>query len=284
MTTDQPSGEPPIIRDLRNSKGHGFECMVFDGLYMPPSLVKGETPETTLESIRDIELYDDDVIICAFPKHSLGVEVVEMLRSGVIEYRKQVKETQEFELIYKEGVDALPAPRTLNTHLYLRMLPKQVVEKKIKCIQIMRNPKDACVSFFNQYRYTLAPVGFEGDLGEFTEIYLSGQMFFGSYSDYLLTWKAELDRSPGQPVLELVYEDMKLDPVKSVKDIARFLGLAVTDQFCEEVAHACSFKKMRQVDKDLKEEYDMIKFWKEGDRWLLQKRGSRRLEKLVHCG
>ncbi|XP_046548785.1 sulfotransferase 1A1-like [Haliotis rubra] len=258
MTTDQPSGEPPMEKLLKRP----------------------------LESIRDIELYDDDVIICAFPKcgtHWVW-EVVEMLRSGVIEYRKQVKETQEFELIYKEGVDALPAPRTLNTHLYLRMLPKQVVEKKIKCIQIMRNPKDACVSFFNQYRDTLAPVGFEGDLGEFTEIYLSGQMFFGSYSDYLLTWKAELDRSPGQPVLELVYEDMKLDPVKSVKDIARFLGLAVTDQFCEEVAHACSFKKMRQVDKDLKEEYDMIKFWERGDGWLLQKRGSRRLEKLVHCG
>ncbi|XP_046561657.1 uncharacterized protein LOC124270667 [Haliotis rubra] len=131
-----------------------------------------------------------------------------MLRSGVIEYRKQVKETQEFELIYKEGVDALPSPRTLNTHVYLRMLPKQVVEKKIKCIQIMRNPKNACVSFFNQHIDTLAPVGFEGDLAEFTEIYLSGQMF--SYSDYLLTWKAELAISPGQPVLELVYEDMKL--------------------------------------------------------------------------
>ncbi|XP_067652173.1 sulfotransferase 1B1-like [Haliotis asinina] len=266
MTTDQLTGQLPIVHDLRNSKGHGFQCMVFDGLYMPPFLMTGETAEKTLESIRDIELNDDDVIICAYPKcgtHWVW-EVVEMLRSGVIEYRKQVKDTQELELIYKEGADALSAPRTLNTHLYLRMLPKQVVEKKIKCIQIMRNPKDACVSMFSQFRDTIAPVGFEGDLAEFTEIYLSGQTYFGSYSDYLLTWKAELARSPGQPVLKLFYEDMKRDPLKTVKDIAGFLDLAVTDQFCEDIAHSCSFKKMKQVDKDLKEQFIKKKFWKEG--------------------
>ncbi|XP_048257086.1 sulfotransferase 1B1-like isoform X2 [Haliotis rufescens] len=269
MTTDQPSEALPIVHELRNPKGHGFDCMVFDGLYLfvpPPFMLKGETAEKRLQSIQEIELNDDDVIICAYPKcgtHWLW-EVVEMLRSGVIEYRKEVKETQEFEIIYKEGTDALPAPRTLNTHLPLRMLPKQVVEKKVKCIKIIRNPKDVCVSFFNQYRDTVAPAGFEGDLEEFTELFLYGKICFGAYSDYLLTWKAELARSPGLPVLEMFYEEMKMDPVKSVKNVARFLGLTSTDQFCEDVAFACSFKKMKQLDKEAKEEYAVAKFWKEG--------------------
>ncbi|XP_048257087.1 sulfotransferase 1A1-like isoform X3 [Haliotis rufescens] len=227
MTTDQPSEALPIVHELRNPKGHGFDCMVFDGLYLfvpPPFMLKGETAEKRLQSIQEIELNDDDVIICAYPKcgtHWLW-EVVEMLRSGVIEYRKEVKETQEFEIIYKEGTDALPAPRTLNTHLPLRMLPKQVVEKKVKCIKIIRNPKDVCVSFFNQYRDTVAPAGFEGDLEEFTELFLYGKICFGAYSDYLLTWKAELARSPGLPVLEMFYEEMKMAhrPLNILHDLA----------------------------------------------------------------
>ncbi|XP_046353754.2 sulfotransferase 1B1-like [Haliotis rufescens] len=245
------------VLDLNNSKGHGCKSIVYDGLYLfipPLVLLERRNPFESLQSIKETEMKDDDVIICAYPKcgtHWLW-EVIEMLKSGVIEYRKETKETRMMEAIFKDGIDAIPTPRVLNSHLPLRMLPKQIVEKKVKCIQIVRNPKDVCVSYFNHYRDMVQPFGFEGDFAEFTEAFLTGKLCYGSYSDYLLTWKAELEGSPAVPVLDLVYEDMKHDPVKSVKDVARFLGVTATDMFCEEVAHACSFKKMKQIDKDRK--------------------------------
>ncbi|XP_046546531.1 sulfotransferase 1C4-like [Haliotis rubra] len=196
-----------------------------------------------------------------------------MLKSGAIKYQKDVKETGMVEFLSKDGIEAVPSPRVFNTHLPLRMLPKQVVEKKIKCIQIMRNPKDTCVSFFNHCRDMIPPLGYDGDFVEFTEAFLSEKMVFGSYSTYLLSWKAEVAAAPELPVLDLFYEDMKFDPVKTVKDIARFLGLSSTDQFCEEVANTCSFKKMKKVDQEMKGDIPMT-IWADGKEGTFYRKGE----------
>ncbi|XP_071092969.1 sulfotransferase 1B1-like [Haliotis cracherodii] len=266
------------LPDLRNSKGHGFRCFKHDGVYLlvpPPFMLKGGHPTDRIKSIKEAELKDDDVIILAYPKcgtHWLW-EVLEMLKSGTIKYQKDVKETRMMEFIFKDGIEAVQHPRVFNTHLPLRMLPTQVVEKKVKCIQIMRNPKDACVSFFNHSRDLSEPYGYDGDFAEFTEAFLSGKMPFGSYSSYLLAWKAEVAASPELPVLYMFYEDMKIDPVKAVKDIAKFLKLTSTDQFCEEVAAACSFKKMKKVDQEMKGDLP-LKIWKDGAEGTFYRKGE----------
>ncbi|XP_046353755.1 sulfotransferase 1B1-like [Haliotis rufescens] len=280
MATEKSAMDPNLeeLPDLRNSKGHGFLCFQHDGLYLfvlPPQIMKGRRNTDTVKTVTEAELKDDDIIICAYPKcgtHWLW-EVIEMLISGTIKYQKDVKETRMMEFIFKEGIEAVPPPRVFNTHLPLRMLPKQVVEKKVKCIQIMRNPKDACVSFFNHCRNLVEPQGYEGDFAEFTEAFLSGKLPFGSYSTYLLTWKAEVAASQEFPVLNLFYEEMKFDPVKSVKDIAKFLRLKSTDQFCEEVAAACSFKKMKKVDEEMKGDLP-FKIWKDGSDGTFYRKGE----------
>ncbi|XP_046353757.2 sulfotransferase 1B1-like [Haliotis rufescens] len=267
-----------VLLDLKNSKGHGFYCFKYDELYLyalRPSMLKGSNNKDKIKSIKEAELKDDDIIICAYPKcgtHWLW-EVIEMVKSGTIQYQKDVKETRMMEFIFKDGIEAVAPPRVFNTHLPLRMLPTQVVERKVKCIQIMRNPKDACVSFFNHCRDMEKPYGYDGDFAEFTEAFLSGKMPFGSYSTYLLAWKAEVAASPELPVLNLFYEDMKFDPVKTVKDIAKFLSLTSTDQFCEEVALACSFKKMKTVDEEMKVELP-IKLWKDGTKGTFYRKGE----------
>ncbi|XP_046542808.1 sulfotransferase 1A1-like [Haliotis rubra] len=266
------------LADLRNSKGHGFFCFEHDGLYLfvpPPPMLKEGHPVDRMKSIRESELKDDDIIICAYPKcgtHWLW-EVLEMLISGTIKYQKDVKETRMIEFIFKDGIEAVPQPRVFNSHLPLRMLPKQVVEKKIKCFQIMRNPKDACVSYFNHLRDMEKPYNYEGDFVEFTEAFLSEKLPFGSYSTYLHAWTEEKAAVQDLPVLNLFYEDMKINPVKSVKDIARFLGLSSTDQFCEEVANACSFKKMKKVDQEMKTKPDM-KIWADGTEGTFYRKGE----------
>ncbi|XP_046542813.1 sulfotransferase 1C4-like [Haliotis rubra] len=266
------------LADTKNSKGHGFHCFKHDGLYffmLPEHLVKGQKQVDRIKSVTEAELKDDDIIICAYPKcgtHWLW-EVIEMLISGTIHYQKDVKETRMLEFIFKDGIEAVPQPRVFNTHLPLRMLPKQVVEKKIKCIQIMRNPKDVCVSFFNHLRDVTPPANYEGDFVEFTEAFLSEKIPFGSYSTNLLSWKTEVAAAPELPVLDMYYEDMKTDPVKAAKDIAKFLGLSCTDKYCEEVALACSFKKMKKVDEEMKSDGPM-KIWAEGSEGTFYRKGE----------
>ncbi|XP_067662272.1 sulfotransferase 1C4-like [Haliotis asinina] len=272
---DHDFGELP---DLRNSKGHGFYCLKYDGVYFfvpPPDTLKGGHPLDKIKSIKEVELKDDDIILCAYPKcgtHWLW-EVIEMLISGTVQHQKDVKETRMIEFLFKNGMEALPPRRVFNTHLPLRMLPKQVVEKKIKCIQIMRNPKDTCVSYFNHCRDMVPPYNYEGDFVEFTEAFLTEKIPFGSYSSYILSWKAEVEASPELPVLELFYEDMKTDLAKCVKDIVRFLGITRTDQFCADVALVCSFKKMKQVDLN-REDRIPLKIWADGTGGTFYRKGE----------
>ncbi|XP_046542815.1 sulfotransferase 1A1-like [Haliotis rubra] len=196
-----------------------------------------------------------------------------MLNSGTLQHQKDVKETRMIEFLYKDGIEAVPPRRIFNTHLPLRMLPKQVVEKKIKCIQIMRNPKDTCVSYFNHLRDMVAPYNYEGDFTEFTEAFMSEKIPFGPYSTYLQSWKDEVAAAPGLPTLDIYYEDMKIDPLRSIKDVARFLGLASTGKFCEEVGDACSFKKMKKVDQEMKSGLPM-KMWADGTGGTFYRKGE----------
>ncbi|XP_046561658.1 sulfotransferase 1B1-like [Haliotis rubra] len=256
-----------MVVDLTNSKGHGFRCYQYEGIYWslwPRPIYKGKNPIEEFKRLKDCTMEEDDVIICAYPKcgtHWLW-EITEMLKSGIIRNTKEVKETRMIEFIQKDGIESLQKPKILNTHLPLRMLPTQVVEKKIKCIQIIRNPKDVCVSFFHHKRDTLSSIGYDGDFLEFTEAFLSGKLPFGSYYNYLMTWQKETAREPSLPVLTLHYEDMKLDPIKCIRDIATFLNLTVTDTFCKGIAEACSFDKMKQFDKE--EKHKPFSLWKEG--------------------
>lgn len=52
------------------------------------------------------------------------------------------------EIYRTPDIDALPSPRTLQTHMRFRRLPQHFLENKGKIIYVMRNPKDIAVSMF----------------------------------------------------------------------------------------------------------------------------------------
>ncbi|XP_046561662.1 sulfotransferase 1A2-like isoform X2 [Haliotis rubra] len=251
------------IHDLTNSLGHGFQCLLYGGLYLPrspPSKIKGGNQLENYKSIKAAQLNIDDVVVCAYPKcgsHWL-FEVLGMLTTGSLHHRKSLLRDQMIDFIFKDGIESLPPPRLLATHLPLRMLPTQVAEKRLKCIQIRRNPKDACVSMYNNAKN----MTYEGTFAEFTEAFLSGKLPYGSYHGYLTSWAAEV--SPEQPVFYLYYEDMKVNPLKCVKDMARFLDLDVTDKFCEDLIEACSFKNLKEKEARHKQEGIDPGIWKKG--------------------
>ncbi|XP_067680766.1 sulfotransferase 1A1-like [Haliotis asinina] len=263
----------PEILDYRNANGHGWSFFKNDGLLL--TIVT--TPEANMEMIRKVqklELRNDDVLIAAYPKcgtHWLW-EIVTMLRAGNSKYNKKAKDISMLGTPKSVLVDELPSPRVLNSHLYFRHLPEKLVEKKIKTIFIMRNPKDVSVSFYNHLNGVKMSFRFDGTYSEFLDLFLEGKVPCGSYVHYVKDWLQVKQNHPDLPMLTLFYENLKKDPVKNIRMVADFIGVSVTDELCEQIAEACSFKKMRTADKELKEHIlTAPENWKEGHKGIYRK-------------
>ncbi|XP_046542784.1 sulfotransferase 1B1-like [Haliotis rubra] len=264
----------PEILDYRNENGHGWSFYKNDGVLRKIDT----TPEDDMEMMRKVQKFefrDDDVVIVAYAKcgtHWLW-EIVTMLRAGHSEYNKKTKRVAMLGPGKLEEVDELPSPRVLNSHLHFRHLPKKMVEKRIKTIFIMRNPKDVGVSYYfmlNGVKNT--KFSFDGTFTEYLDLFLEGKVPGGSYADYVKDWLQVKQDHPDLPVLTLFYENLKRDPVNNIKTVADFIGLSVSDELCQQIAEACSFKKMRQADAELKEQvFNVSDFWKKGQQVVFRK-------------
>mmetsp|Transcript_5176 Transcript_5176/g.13952 ORF Transcript_5176/g.13952 Transcript_5176/m.13952 type:complete len:314 (-) Transcript_5176:158-1099(-) len=115
-----------------------------------------------------------------------------------------------------------PAPfRLIKTHLPRSMTP---LSAKAKYVIVTRNPKDVVVSFFHHTRGFEKHYNFaDGSFDVFFDLFLKGEVDFGSYFDFLKAWMAHRD---DDNVLVVKYEDLRRDQEAVVRDIAKFLDSA----------------------------------------------------------
>lgn len=137
----------------------------------------------------------------------------------------------------------MPRPNAIKTHLNYDLQPKHPTAKYII---VLRNPKDACVSFF--YHHTRnASYNYEGrTFSDFFPHWLNGDVECGNYFDWVLSWWRHRDDSN---VLVLFYEDMKVDTKAAIKKIVDFVGLEVTDDTIEKTMNKSSVEYMRDTNK-----------------------------------
>lgn len=77
-------------------------------------------------------------------------EIIGMLLKNKAEYTQRSKVSLFLESLPDlSEVHTIHSPRTLNTHVPYRWLPKQLLENGGKIVHIMRNPKDVAVSMFH---------------------------------------------------------------------------------------------------------------------------------------
>ena len=73
-----------------------------------------------------------------------------------------------------EKINKLESPRILASHLPYAWLPTQLRNNKdIKIINVCRNPKDTCVSFFH-YTKKCAKEMYDGEWSGFLDIFMRG--------------------------------------------------------------------------------------------------------------
>ncbi|VDI27093.1 Hypothetical predicted protein [Mytilus galloprovincialis] len=128
-----------------------------------------------IPSIRNMEMDDDDVIICAFAKsgtHWLW-EMASMLGSGKADYHGKEKTSAMFEFIPAEALRVSPKPRIYNTHFAPQCLPKQAFDKKCKILFLQRNPKDVLVSllpFLQGHNFIDSTIKWEEFISKYMEL------------------------------------------------------------------------------------------------------------------
>ncbi|KAK7089725.1 hypothetical protein V1264_024980 [Littorina saxatilis] len=172
-----------------------------------------------------------------------------MLRKGSAEHDANTKVQLMMEFVQNHILDDMPSPRTFNTHLPLSMLPVDKIKaRRLKLVHVYRNPKDTCVSMYHMARSSpqMSSVVPCETFGDFAEHYLfTDKQIFGSYVKYLKQMHAFQEQNPEVPTFNMSYEDVKKDPVGSVKKLASFLSLSVSDEVCVQIADECSFDKMK---------------------------------------
>ncbi|XP_005111257.2 sulfotransferase 1C4-like [Aplysia californica] len=129
------------------------------------------------QEIRQLEIRPDDVIYCGFPRSGSHwfFEVANMVlhRSTRFEHGLFIErhlDTVRLDII-RDTFPTLPSPRVLASHRWFQFLPKQAFEKKPRLVYVLRNPKDAWVSYFKFLKsYKSEDWYFSGSWEEFFEL------------------------------------------------------------------------------------------------------------------
>uniref|UniRef100_A0AC11D0P1 Uncharacterized protein n=1 Tax=Ovis aries TaxID=9940 RepID=A0AC11D0P1_SHEEP len=194
-----------------------------------------------LGPLQSFEAWPDDLLISTYPKSGTTwvSEILDLIyQEGDLEKCQRAPGVPT-------GVEVLkdtPAPRLLKTHLPLALLPKTLLDQKVKMIYIARNAKDVAVSYYHFYR--MAKVHPDpGPWDSFLEKFMAGEVCYGSWYQHVREW---WELSHTHPVLYLFYEDIKEDPKREIQKILEFVGRSLPEETVDRIVQQTSFKEMKK--------------------------------------
>ncbi|CAI9740423.1 estrogen sulfotransferase-like [Octopus vulgaris] len=228
---------------IEDEEGNSKFVICHDGVIYPPipSLLE------CLPRISTFKKKSDDVFICAYPysgTHWMW-EVTSMILRRKAERIGGVKEEMMLEVIPQPQLENIESPRVLNTHILPSVLPSDVISEG-KIILMMRNPKDVAVSAYRQLTGSIYNT-YEGSFSNFFNLFIKGQVFYGDYFKYHLSWLKAIQDKPN--VLIVSYEEASQDLENVVSKIAKFLQVELEPDLCKDIADLCTFKKMKAEKK-----------------------------------
>lgn len=190
-----------------------------------------------IESGLSYQAKPDDLFIVTYPKNgTTWSQQIIMLILNKGEIPDVVKEKGIYgfaeispflECWGKKPAENLKRPGAIKTHLPYHIQPKH---PNAKYIVVLRNAKDACVSFY--YHQRMFPAyEFEGrSFHEFFPYWLEGETDCGDYFDWVLSWWKQR-HNPN--ILFLLYEDMKMNTEANILRIAEFLDPKYKEELLE---------------------------------------------------
>ncbi|KAM4693518.1 sulfotransferase 6B1-like [Discoglossus pictus] len=218
----------------------------YKGVLYPTSVCSPEE----FQSLESFETRADDILLAVYPKcgtnWTLSV-IQDMIHAVYNQDAPAVIPMIEFKWKDKsEKLKQAPSPRVLATHFNYDYIPKSIFDKKSKILVVLRNPKDAAVSFFHFYNNDpLLPNYSSWDT--FFQDFISGNVVWGSYFDHAVAWNKHID---DEGVFIITFEQMKKDLEGAVKRIADFFGLPLNQEQIHQIADKGTFKSMKKKSKE----------------------------------
>ncbi len=135
-------------------------------------------------------------------------------------------------------------PRIIKSHLNVEFLEKLLKKTPdLKIVNVIRNPKDTFVSYFNYHRDAPHLGPFTGSWDQFFDFTMKGILNCGDFFDFTRKWyKFNKDREIS---LVLKYEDMKKDPRGHVIKLAKFMDHNISDKVVEYILQKTSVPVMK---------------------------------------
>ncbi|XP_038260107.1 sulfotransferase 1C2-like [Dermochelys coriacea] len=205
------------------------------------------------QRIQGFQARPDDLLICTYPKAGTTwiQEIVDMIQQdGDLEKCKRAPVHRRHPFIEwarppqpsgVEQAEAMPSPRTLKTHLPIKLLPPSFWEQQCKFLYVARNAKDCMVSYYHFQRMSKV-VPDPGPWHEYFERFMAGKVGWGPWHDHVKGWWKVKDK---HCVLFLFYEDMKKDPKREIQKVAQFLEKNLDQELLEKIVYHTSFDVMK---------------------------------------
>lgn len=265
---------PTKLKPCQPVDGFGYFCRDVHGVRYP-----GFVPEPVVDELRAcFTLREDDIVIATFPKcGTTWVQqiVLTLLYEGDASNVKDcfhqapwiewvtgfhylgggpdfsgrlmsVQELSEWNGDTKYGPG--PGRRVLKTHAPVALAPWKggvagLRPGGAKVIVVVRNPKDACVSYFHhvqevpEFQYTGA---FDHMV---SKLFLQEKVEDGGFWSWYAAWEKAGAHNPN--IHWVSYEELKRDGMTAVRKIAKFLELTVTDEVIGNALAASDFQSMK---------------------------------------
>ncbi|KAI5694330.1 hypothetical protein M8J75_015161 [Diaphorina citri] len=217
------SDETEIGKLLRSK----FTCSFRTGYVRCKGVCMPEYYVNFAEDIINMDVRDDDVWVCSFPK------------TGTTWTQEMVWYFEENSVVH---IQNLKGRRFIKAHLPFKLLPKKLQSgtTNAKIIYVTRNPKDTCVSY---YHHCHLMEGYRGDFDDFLKLFLNDAVCFAPYWDHVLEFWAVAKKRDN--VLFIKYEDMKKDLGSVITQVATHLDKSLTDDQVDILKQHLSFESMK---------------------------------------
>ena len=131
--------------------------------------------------------------------------------------------------------------RVIKTHLSMQRVP---YGPDARYVCVIRDPKDVLVSSYHFVRSVMLGPAMPR-VANWLQFFLSPRFASGSWAEHLASYWSARQRSN---LLLLTYEQMKADLPDTVRRMAAFMGVELTQAELQEVIHRSSFSYMQQHD------------------------------------
>lgn len=140
-------------------------------------------------------------------------------------------------------------PRLWYLHCAVDDLPCRRIHPQTRFVVAIRDPRAALVSqYFFWVRHPLLQVDPELELDRFAELFVQGDLYFGSYFRHIRGWLTPEPRLQASQICALRYEDMVERKAETVEQLQQFLFPSATlePERAAAIAAGTEFQAMKQ--------------------------------------